>query len=162
MFELIFLHLPSSRLSDSTVSGQSTSSLALWHSRLGHASISKVKQLVSKGLLGSVSNKSFDCMPCQFGKQTALPFNNSVSHTLSSFDLIHSDVWGLSPISTLGGPRYFVIFVDNFSRYTWIYLFKNCYELYQIYCDFTKIIETQFSKPIKVFISDNDQEYKAH
>ena len=34
-------------------------------------------------------------MPCQFGKQTTLPFNNSVSHALSSFDLIHSDVWGL-------------------------------------------------------------------
>ena len=92
LFELIFLHLPSSRLSAFAISGQSTSSLALWHSRLGHASISRVKQLVSRGLLGSVSNKSFDCMPCQFGKQTILPFNNSVSHALFSFDLIHFDV----------------------------------------------------------------------
>ena len=54
LFELIFLHLLSSRLSASTVSGESTYSLALWHSRLGHASISRVKQLVSRGLLGSV------------------------------------------------------------------------------------------------------------
>ena len=92
LFELIFLHLPSSHLSASAVSGQSPSYLALWNSRLGHASISRVKKLVSRGLLGSVSNKSFDCMPCQFGKQTTLPFNNSVSHTLSSFDLIHSNV----------------------------------------------------------------------
>ena len=115
LFELIFLYLPSSRLFSSVVSGQSTSSLALWHSSLGHASISKVKQLVSRGLLGSVSNKSFDCMPCQFAKQTALPFNNSVSHALFSFDLIHYDVWGPSPISTSGGSRYFVIFVDDFS-----------------------------------------------
>ena len=136
LFELIFLHLPSSRLSNFVVSGQKTSSLALWHSRLGHASISKVKQLVSRGLLGSVSNKSFDCMPSQFGKQIALPFNNSVSHALSPFDLIHSDVWP-SPITTQGGSRYFVIFVDDFSRYTWIYLFN-----YQIYRDFTKMIET--------------------
>ena len=98
LFELIFLHLPSSRLSASAISEQSTSSLALWHSRLGHASISRVKQLVSRGLLGSVSNKSFDCMPCQFGKQTALPFNNSVSRALSSFDLIHSDVY-MGPLS---------------------------------------------------------------
>ena len=60
LFELIFLHLPSSRLSASAVSEQSTSSIALWHSRLGHASISRVKQLVSRGLLGLVSNKSFD------------------------------------------------------------------------------------------------------
>ena len=101
-------------------------------------------------------------MPCQFGKQTALPFNNNVSHDLSSFDLIHSDVWGSSPISSSGGSRYFVIFVDDFSRYTWIYLFKNHSELYQIYRDFTKMIETRFSKPIKVFKSDNAQEYKAH
>ena len=162
LFELIFLHLPSSRLSAFVVSRQKTSSLSLWHSRLGHASISRVKLLLSRGLLGSVSNKSFDCMPCQFGKKTASPFNNSVSHALSSFDLIHSNVWSPSPISTPGGSRYFVIFVDDYSRYTWIYLFKNCSELYQIYRDFTKMIETQFSKPIKVFRSDNAQEYKAH
>ena len=67
-------------------------SIALWHSRLGHASISRVKQLVSRGLLDSVSNKRFYCMPCQFGKQTSLPFNNNVSHDLSSFDLIHFDI----------------------------------------------------------------------
>ena len=142
LFELIFLHLLSSRLSASTVPGQSTSSLALWHSRLGHASISRVKQLVSRGLLGSVSNKSFDCLPCQFSKQTVLPYNNSVSHALSPFDLIHSALWGPSPITSQGGSRYFVIFVDDFSRYTWIYLFKNRSELYQIYRDFTKMIET--------------------
>ena len=101
-------------------------------------------------------------MPCQFGKQTALPFNNNVSHTLSSFDLIHFDVWGPSPISTPSGSSYFVIFVDDFSQYTWIYLFKNRSKLYQISSDFTKMIETQFSKPIKVFRYDNAQEYKAH
>ena len=51
--------------------------------------------------------------------------------------------------------------MDDFSRYTLIYLFKNHSELYQIYRDFTKMIETKFSKPIKVFRSDNAQEYKA-
>ena len=163
LFELISLHLPSSHLSAPTVSGTShSSSLALWHSLLGHASISRVKELASMGLLGSVSIENFDCMPCQLGKQTALPFNNSVSHALSSFDLIHSDVWGPSPIATQGGSRYFVIFMDDFSRYTWIYFFKNRSKLSQIYRDFTKMIETQFSKPIKVFRSDNAQEYKAH
>ena len=87
-----FFHLSSSRLSTSTVSGQSTSSLDLWHSLISHASISRVKQLVSRGLLGFVSNKSFDYMPCQFGKLTALPFKHSVSHALSSFDLIDFNV----------------------------------------------------------------------
>ena len=53
-------------------------------------------------------------MPCQFGKQTTLPFNNSVSHALSPFNLIHSNVWGPSPITTPGESRYFIIFVDDF------------------------------------------------
>ena len=88
-------------------------------------------------------------MPCQFGKQTALPFSNSVTYALSPFDLIHYDVWGPSLITTQGGSHYFVIFVDDFSIYSWIYLFKNRSELYQIYRDFTKMIETKFSKPIK-------------
>ena len=52
--------------------------------------------------------------------------------------------------------------MDDFSLYTWIYLLKNRSELYQIYRDFTKMIETRFSKPIKVFRSDNSQEYNAH
>ena len=52
--------------------------------------------------------------------------------------------------------------MDDFFPYTWIYLFKNRFELYQVYHDFTKMIETQFSKPIKVFRYDNAQEYKAH
>ena len=43
-------------------------SFALWHSRLGHAPSSRVQQLTSKGLLGSVSKDNFDCTSCQLGK----------------------------------------------------------------------------------------------
>jgi hypothetical protein len=70
-------------------------SLALWHSRLGHTFVSQVQVLASKGLLGSVSNESFDCISCQLGKQLALPFNNNKPIASASFDLIHFDVWGL-------------------------------------------------------------------
>ena len=67
-------------------------SLALWHARLGHTSFSRVQQLASGGLLGSVSTKNFDCVSCQLGKQPALPFNSSESISTDIFDLIHSDV----------------------------------------------------------------------
>ena len=46
-------------------------SLAFFHARLGHASSSQVKHLASRGLLGSVSTKNFDCVSCQLGKQLA-------------------------------------------------------------------------------------------
>ena len=40
----------------------------LWHSRIGHASLSCLQLLVSQGHLESVSFNKFDCMSCQFGK----------------------------------------------------------------------------------------------
>ena len=42
-------------------------SLALWHAQLGHASSSRVQQLASRGLLGLVSTKNFDCCGGLFG-----------------------------------------------------------------------------------------------
>ena len=70
----------------------SVPSFALWHARLGHASSFRVQQLASRGLLGSVSTKNFDCVSCQLGKQPTLPFNTSESISTDIFDLIHSDV----------------------------------------------------------------------
>ena len=70
----------------------SVPSLALWHARLGHAFSSRVQQLASRGLLGSVSIKIFDYVSCQLGKQPVLPFNTSESISTDIFDLIHSDV----------------------------------------------------------------------
>ena len=91
-------------------------SLALWHAQLGYASSSRVQQLASRGLLGSVSTENFDCVSCQLGKQSALPFNSSESISTDIFDLIHSDVWGPSPVSNICGSRYFVVFVDDYYR----------------------------------------------
>jgi hypothetical protein len=82
---------------------------------LGHASISRVHSLAICGQLGFVGSESFDCVACQLGKQSALPFNKSDYVSSSPFDLVHSDVWGPVPIPTMGGSRYFVIFVDDFS-----------------------------------------------
>lgn len=50
-------------------------------------------------------------------KQMALPFSISASIASKPFGLVHSDVWGLSPIPTMGGSHYLVIFVNDFSLY---------------------------------------------
>ena len=81
----------------------SVPSLALWHAHLGHASSSRVQQLASRGLLGSVSTENFDCVSCQLGKQPTLPFNTSELISTNIFDFIHYDVWGSSLISSISG-----------------------------------------------------------
>ena len=117
-------------------------SLALWHARLGHTSSSRIQQLASRGLLGSVSTENFDCVSCQLGKQPAWSFNTSESISSDIFDLIHSDVWGPSSVSNIGGSRYFVIFVDDYFRYSWIFNMKYRSELLQVYSNFAKMVET--------------------
>jgi transposase InsO family protein len=158
LFELCNLQIPSHMVS-SSVAATTTLSPNLWHSRLGHASLSRLQLLPSQGHLGSVSFNKFDCMSCQFGKQTKLSFNNSDSFSFAPFDFVHSDVWGPAPFTTEGGSRYFVIFVDDYSRFTWIYMLKHCSDLVPIFQTFHKMIQTQFSRTIKVFRSDNAQEY---
>ena len=86
---------------------------------------------------------------CQLGKQPALSFNNSESISNNFFELIHSDVWGPSPVASIGKSRYFVIFIDDYSRYSWIFPMKSR-------------SETQFSKRIKTFRSDNALEYTQY
>ena len=157
MFELTTLHVPSS----TTFCAASTpSSIHLWHQRLGHTSLSKLRPLISQGSLGSIKEEPLHCTACQTAKQTALPFNPSISISASPFDLVHSDVWGPAPTPTMGGCRYFIIFIDDFSRFTWIYLLKNRSEIPQIYINFATMIHTQFSKCIKTFRRDNASEYR--
>ena len=76
-----------------------------------------------------MSKDNFDYTSCQLGKQPVLPFNNSESISNSIFELIHSDIWGLSHVASIGGSRYFVIFIDDYSRYSWIFPMKSRFEI---------------------------------
>ena len=106
MFPVDNLHLPPVAPVSVAAAAAAISSLpflALWHSRLGHASSSRVQQLASRSLLGSVSKDNFDCISRQLGKQPILSFNNNESISNSIFKLIHSDVWGPSLVASIGG-----------------------------------------------------------
>jgi len=149
LLELSSLHLPISGVYAAATS--SPPSLALWHSRLGHAFVSRVQVLASKGLLGSMSNGSFDCISCQLGKQPTLPFNNE-SIAFASFDLIHSNVWGPSPVPSMSGSRYFVIFVDDFSCYTWVFLMNHVRNYWIFIAILQKWLRPNFQNVLKHFI----------
>ena len=132
IFEVHDLKIPSQVVS--VAATIATPSPDLCHARL--------QLLASQGHLGSVQFQNFDCTSYHFGKQTKLPFNNSDSFSSTPFNFIHYDIWGPTPVSTEGGSRYFVIFVNDFSRYTWIYLLHHRSELVSIYQTFHKIIKT--------------------
>jgi hypothetical protein len=107
-----------------------TLSCAQWHHRffrLGHLCGSRLSTLIKSGCLGPTHvESSFHYKGCHLGKQVQLPY---YSHSAKPFDLIHSDVWGPTPFVSKGGHKYYVIFIDDHSRYTWIYFMKRRSEL---------------------------------
>ena len=77
-------------------------------------------------------------------------------------DLIHCDLWGPSPVPSNLGYKYYVIFVDDHSQFTWLYPLKFKSDFFRIFIQFQKFVETQFSLKIKSFQSDGGTEFTNH
>ena len=104
----------------------------MWHCRLGHIGIKRMKKLHSDGLLDSLDFGSLDtCEPCLMGKMTRTPFKGFVERASDLLGIIHTDVCGPMSVSTRNGYRYFVTFTDDLSRYGYIYLMKHKSETFE-------------------------------
>ena len=73
--------------------------------------------------------------------------------------MIHSDVWGPSRIKNISGDRWFVSFIDDHTRLTWVFLMKEKSEVGEIFKRFHNMIKTQFQTTIQIFHIDNGREY---
>lgn len=76
--------------------------------------------------------------------------------------VIHSDVWGPSRVTTLGGSLWFVTFIDDCTRMTWVCLMKSKGEVNLLFQKFHKMVHTQYNAQVQVLRSDNGGEYLSY
>ncbi|KAI4347888.1 hypothetical protein L6164_008664 [Bauhinia variegata] len=131
-----------------------------WHHRLGHPSLSTFKNIVSNFRLHVSSDFSFNCNSCHCNKSHKLPFSQSTLISNAPLDLIYTDLW-TSPLYSIDGYKYYVIFVDHFTKYIWFYSLKNKSDTKVVFIRFKALVEKYFEKNIKAIYSDNGGEYQA-
>jgi hypothetical protein len=107
-------------------------SINTWHNSLGRASDRVIKQLVRDNniLCSSESVKHSVCDACQQAKSHQLSYSSSTSVSKFPLGLIYSDVWG-SALEYVGRKKYYISFIDDFSKFTWIYFLRFKSEVFQ-------------------------------
>ncbi|XP_074322790.1 uncharacterized protein LOC141659761 [Apium graveolens] len=142
----------SSCLSNASFTTGNTSAL-VWHSRLGHLPLSKLKTFCNIDN-ASVSAISM-CDICVKARQHKLPFPRSTIHSIAPFELIHVDLWGPNSISTYNKNKYFITIVDDFTRATWTHLLSCKSSAFDIIKQFMALVSTQFHYNVQKVRTDN-------
>lgn len=116
--------------------------------------------LIKSFLLLKFQNPLYLVILAFMPNKNRLLFLLSLSVSINSFDLVHMNIWGPLSTTSLSRFKYFLIVVDDKSRFTWIYLMKLKYETSILTKNFLTMVHTQFNIKIKCIRSDNGNEFK--
>ncbi|KAK2439455.1 putative mitochondrial protein [Trifolium repens] len=138
---------------------------ALWHKRYGHLNFRNLSDLNSKELVYGIPKirvKHALCDICMKGKQSRLPFVKETSkRACAALEVIHSDVCGPFEVPSLGGSKYFITFVDEFTRMIWLFTIKLKSEALSVFKNLKILIEKESEKSIKILRTDGGGEYTS-
>ena len=137
----------------------------LWDRRLGHIDFDN---LVKVNNLGAVRNmpkitkpSNPICRHCQLGKETRIRFRTKEYLTSKPLELVHTDLCGPRRIKSLQGESYFMLFIDDFTRMTWIFFLKEKSEAFERFKAFKILVENETEAKIKCLRSDNGGEFTS-
>jgi hypothetical protein len=157
--------IPLHRLSPSPIRGFTTfvnlqASTKVWHHCVGHPAMPIIHHVIHhhKLPISGSNDKSPFCEPFQMAKSKRLPFHKSTRESSSPLQLVHSDVWQ-SPVVSLSSYCYYVIFIDDYSQFSWPFPLKLKSNVHSCFLQFKCMVEKLVSKPIKSFQSDGGGEY---
>ena len=121
----------------------------------------RLLKIVISYLFENLDMPFFECDVCELAKSHRASFPLILNKSPVHFMIIYYDVWGLSKIPTLGGSQWFVTFINDCTRMTWLCLMKSKYEVNLHFQKFYKTIRTQYNAQIQVLQSDNGGEFQC-
>ncbi|CAN1807703.1 Retrovirus-related Pol polyprotein from transposon TNT 1-94 [Linum perenne] len=158
-------HCSSNLVASTSLPHNSAKLWDLWHNRLGHPHSLRLLSMFQKHLLPhNISMKNFSvpaCEHCISAKHSKSSFHSSTTEITTPFALIHTDLWGPAPVTSRLGFRYFVLFVDHATRFTWVFFLRFKSDLLTIAKDFIQLIRTQFGTTIQTIRSDPGGEFSS-
>ena len=129
----------------------------LWHLRLGHINLDRINRLVKDGPLRELNIGTLPiCESCLEGK---IPFSARGERSKEPLQHVHNDVCGPLSVQARGVYEYFVTFIDDYSRYGYVYLMHKKSETFGKFKEFMAEAEKQLGKSLKTLRSDREGEY---
>src|SRR3954470_10953949 len=125
----------------------------IWHKRLGHISKQRIQRLMSEGIINSLDLSDLKvCIECVKGKQTNKRKTGAYRRS-ELLELIHTDICGPFPKASWNGQQYFISFIDDYSRYGYLYLIHEKSQSLDMFKHFKAEVENQLGKK-KLKLSD--------
>ncbi|CAI7808319.1 unnamed protein product [Closterium sp. NIES-54] len=118
----------------------------LWHHRLGHPSLPRLRGMASRVLVSGLPRSlpplppgpAPTCVPCVEGRQRAAPHSSEFPPTEAPLQTLHMDVWGPARVRGQGHERYFLLVVDDYSRYTIVFPLRSKGEVTEVLIDWIR------------------------
>ena len=133
-----------------------------WHRALGHLNFEDMSKLGIKMSIYRSIDRPLECKTCLMGKFTRKPFDRLEITTVRPLELIHTDLSGTIRVPAVDGVKYYLTFVDDYSRFTSVYLLKSKEHVFERFVEFKNLVENKFDSKIKSLKSDNGTEYTNH
>jgi transposase InsO family protein len=135
----------------------------LWHQRYGHINHPNLLLLQKKNMVEGIpmlKNEKVACDGCALGKLHKDEFPSNIDKKKRDvLDLLHIDVCGPMQTRSLGGAFYFLLFIDDCMRYTWVYFLRRKGDVFEYFKEFRTMMEKKTGKSIKILCLDQGGEY---
>src|SRR5262249_2633567 len=138
------------KLHEKKVHVNNVQEVKLWHERMGHLSKENLNRMTKECMVENmdmkISTEELNCQTCQKGKQARKAISktpNKIEVVKEKGDRIHTDICGPIEPETFGGSRYFISFIDEHTRKSWIYLMRTKDQALQKFKEFWMMMDNQ-------------------